>query len=467
MGYMRWNNINLESDILFSDLGVGGVEQTPSLAESYSRYAEVFNQIASRLEGFMESNAADGSLSDDDIESRIGSILYDHEENSIDELYSTFQDIISNYSQFLDDNQTLFRVLNDRGFPVDDISGRSLLSWHWWPDYFYPINRGAHGLQVMGCSYLIVDRLWDVYCFVTKQDKDVYELAYNGCKLIGYTWKDYFKAHWYIPRAPKLFIEAVTAFTRGVPTIGKKTTSRFNHVEKVGAAFAEFPYKFLCDGTVGIMPSVISKKHATNFIKTKYKPDNMQLDLNNKHGLSVALFDHKGTSGRIICLSFAGTRVDISSATARKVMVQNCLTDVFQYFNVPSRTYFASVAILQEVMKSFPTRRIFVFGHSLGGGLMQYACTSLNSELLYGFGYNSAGLSQNTLNTIPCHVQGNMKCHIRHICSLHDPVSSLGYLIPPIKYVKSVKGNKSHGLKQLNEEINGGHEMRVVKIATA
>lgn len=465
---MRWNNLNLQGDILFSDLGVGSVELAPNLKESYSRYAEVFNQIASRLEDFViEPNVADDSLSDDEIESRIGSILYDHEENGIDELYSTFQDFISNYSQFLDDNQTLFRALNDRGYPIDDISRRALRTWRWWQYSLYPTNRGARGLQVMGCSYLIVDRLWDVYCFVTKQDKDVYELAYNGCKLIGYTWKDYFKALWYIPRAPKLFIKAVTAFTRGVPTIGKKTTSRFNHVEKVGAAFAEFPYNFLRDGTVGIVPSVNSKKNATNFIRAKYKPDNMQLDLNNKHGLSVALFDHKGTSGRIICLSFAGTRVDISSATARKVMVQNGLTDVFQYFNVPSRTYFASVAILQEVMKSFPDRRIFVFGHSLGGGLMQYACSSLNSELLYGFGYNSAGLSQNTLNTIPCHAQGNLKCHIRHICSLHDPVSRLGYLIPTVKYVKSVKGNKAHGLKQLNEEINGGHEMRVVKVVTA
>lgn len=465
---MRWNNINLESDILFSDLGVGGVERAPNLMESYSRYSEVFNQIASRLEDFIiESNAADDSFLNDEIESRIGSILYDHEENDIDELYSTFQDFLSNYNQFLDGNQTLYRALNDRGFPIDDISRRALRTWRWWQYSLYPTNRGARGLQVMGCSYLIVDRLWDVYCFVTKQDKDVYELAYNGCKLIGYTWKDYFKALRYIPRAPKLFIEAVVAFTRGVPTIGKKTTTRFNHVEKVGAAFAEFPYSFLRDGTVGIMPSVISKKHATNFIKTQYKPDNMQLDLKNKHGLSVALFDHKGTSGRIICLSFAGTRVDISSATGRKVMVQNGLTDVFQYFNVPSRTYFASVAILQEVMKSFPGRRIFVFGHSLGGGLMQYSCATLNSELLHGFGYNSAGLSQNTLNTIPCHLQGNMKCHIRHICSLHDPVSRLGYLIPTIKYVKSVKGNKSHGLKQLNEEINGGHELRVVKVPTA
>ena len=261
---MRWNNINLESDILFSDLGVGGVERAPNLMESYSRYTEVFNQIASRLEDFIiESNAADDSFLNDEIESRIGSILYDHEENDIDELYSTFQDFLSNYNQFLDGNQTLYRALNDRGFPIDDISRRALRTWRWWQYSLYPTNRGARGLQVMGCSYLIVDRLWDVYCFVTKQDKDVYELAYNGCKLIGYTWKDYFKALRYIPRAPKLFIEAVVAFTRGVPTIGKKTTTRFNHVEKVGAAFAEFPYSFLRDGTVGIMPSVISKKHAT------------------------------------------------------------------------------------------------------------------------------------------------------------------------------------------------------------
>ena len=169
---MRWNNINLEQDILFSDLGVGGVEQTPSLAESYSRYAEVFNQIASRLEGFItEPNVADNSFLDDDIESRIGSTLYDHVENDIDELYGTFQDFLDNYTQFLDENQTLYRALNDRGFLIDDMSGRAIRNRDLWEDYFYPINRGALGIQVMGCSYLIVDRLWDVYCFVTKQDK--------------------------------------------------------------------------------------------------------------------------------------------------------------------------------------------------------------------------------------------------------------------------------------------------------
>ena len=92
---------------------------------------------------------------------------------------------------------------------------------------------------------------------------------------------------------------------------------------------------------------------------------------------------------------------------------------------------------------------------------MQYACTVLNDSRLHGYGYNSAGLSDNTIKTIPGYNKQVLKSQIEHLCSLHDPVSRLGNTISDVKYIDSVRGWKAHCLKQLNMELNGGKELKV------
>ena len=77
-------------------------------------------------------------------------------------------------------------------------------------------------------------------------------------------------------------------------------------------------------------------------------------------------------------------------------------------------------------------------------------------------GYNSAGLSDNTIKTIPaCHKKQSLNCRIVHLCSLHDPVSRLGHTISDVKYVESVRGWKAHCLSQLNMKLNNGQELKV------
>ena len=116
-----------------------------------------------------------------------------------------------------------------------------------------------------------------------------------------------------------------------------------------------------------------------------------------------------------------------------------------------TETASAAVGILNAVMKTYKNEEIYVFGHSLGGGLTQYACTAMDSNHAIGYGYNSAGLSIFSLNTL----SRGAHCDVEHICSQYDPVSQVGTLLGSVKYVNSVKGLAAHKLGQLNKVLNG------------
>ena len=449
-------------DILFSSLGGIEVKADERVEQSYSSFAEVFNRIASAINGLIESEADENANSkitteSKRIESSIAQILRRENEDGyrdlfdIEDLYHSF---LGSFHSFLEDHQNLFTELSNRGLNLDEL-------------YYYPRYRrlfyfevyeddtlfSTYGLQFLGCSYLIVDRLWDVYrCFTSKSN--ILEFGYDGSKLLGYTWENYFHTLLYIPKAPFLFIQAVLSFTTGLPMIGKKIYNNISHLERVGAAFAEFPYKFNHSGSVKISPSPITNSMKSR-IKSIYLRDEMKLDLNDEYGLSVALFDYKFNKKTLRCVSFAGTRLGITSSKKRKVMVQNVLTDIFQYFNGPSATYFSSVGLLNEITQSYPKGGLYVFGHSLGGGLMQYSCAALNCKMLHVYGYNSAGLSDNTIKTIPDYDKDNLVCKVVHICALHDPVSRLGQQIGVVKHVKSKRGWFAHSLDNLNKSLNG------------
>lgn len=455
-----------DRDILFSDLGIGEVRPCEELEKSYANYADEFNHIACGLERVIlssERKYAEEPDVEEKIESDIERVLRGDKDRQfpVRELRDDYHRFVREFYNFLELNPSIREKLVNLGF---DIVGSEF-----WPErfddiWFYTpwyVSETALSVQFAGCTYLVVDRLWDVYQFLTKRNTDVYELTYDGCKLIGYSWRDYFRTLRYIPKMPFLIIKAIMSFTIGIPMLGKKTIKRFNAIEQVGAAFADYPYKYDHSGTIYIQPLPLRSRSVVARIMKQYKKSKRKLDLDDRYGLSVALFDchYNGTAMR--CVSYAGTRLGVVTARKRKVMVQNIVTDIFQYLDVPSKTYFEAVGILNDVMKSFPNRNIYVFGHSLGGGLMQYACTVLNNSRLHGYGYNSAGLSDNTVKTIPGYKKQVLKSQIEHLCSLHDPVSRLGNTISEVKYVDSVRGWKAHCLKQLNMKLNGGKELKV------
>lgn len=457
-------------DILFSSLGGIEVKADERVEQSYLNFAKVFNRISSAISELIESESenivkSEGINESKGIESSIAQILRgvneegDRELYEIEELYYSFLDA---FNSFLEDNEILHTELTNRGLNLEELYNPRYPRYRrflYIDEYEDDMILSTYGLQFVGCSYLIVDRLWDVYrCFTSKSN--FLEFAYDGSNLLSYTWKDYLRTLSYIHETPYLFIQAVLSFTTGIPVIGKKTTKKFSHLERVGAAFADFPYKFKHNGIVKISSSPITKT-TNSRIKSIYLRDEMKLDLKDEHGLSVALFDYKFNKRTLRCVSFAGTRIGVTSYRKWNVMVQNTLTDIFQYFNVPSTTYLFSVGLLNDIIQSYPKGGLYVFGHSLGGGLMQFSCAALNRKRLYGYGYNSAGLSDNSMKIILGNCRKKLQCKVVHICSLHDPVSRLGHQIGEKKYVKSRRGIGAHCLAQLNKKLNNTTELQV------
>lgn len=458
-------------DILFSSLGGIEVKADERVEQSFSNFAEVFNRVSSAISELIESKSnenvkSEGNNESKGIESSVAQILRgvneegDHELFEIEELYHSF---LEAFHSFLEDNEKLRTELTNLGLNIEELYNPRYPRYRrflYFDEYEDDMILSTYGLQFVGCSYLIVDRLWDVYrCFTSKSN--FLEFAYVGSNFISYTWKDYFRTLSYIHKAPYLFIQAVLSFTTGLPMIGKKITKKFGHIERMGAAFAEFPYKFKHNGSVKISSCPITKTMNSR-IKSIYLCDEMKLDLNDEHGLSVALFDYKLNKRTLRCVSFAGTRLGITTGRKWKVMAQNALTDIFQYFNAPSTTYLFSVGLLNDIIHSYPKGGLYVFGHSLGGGLMQFSCAALNSKRLHGYGYNSAGLSDNSLKIISGYFSKKPQCKVAHICSLHDPVSRLGHQIGDKKYVESRRGLGAHCLAQLNKKLNKTTELQVL-----
>ena len=92
-----------------------------------------------------------------------------------------------------------------------------------------------------------------------------------------------------------------------------------------------------------------------------------------------------------IIVGFAGT--EICSA-------KNWTTNLFQYLGGRPVPYTQAYEIVESIWKETRRKKEFkdvcikVYGHSLGGGMMQYAVSNSSSDNIYGFGYNSAGLAE-------------------------------------------------------------------------
>ena len=77
----------------------------------------------------------------------------------------------------------------------------------------------------------------------------------------------------------------------------------------------------------------------------------------------------------------------------------NMITDIAQYLVGSSLVYKMALGLLIEI-RSQIQNELLVVGHSLGGGLMQFAVAGLNELEIEGIGFNSAGLSDMTYNIL-------------------------------------------------------------------
>lgn len=84
----------------------------------------------------------------------------------------------------------------------------------------------------------------------------------------------------------------------------------------------------------------------------------------------------------------------------------NWKTDIMQFIGFMDPVYEEALGVLNSVWmgkshkKGFENSKIEVCGHSLGGGLMQFAVAKMKKEDISGFGYNSAGLSFKNMERI-------------------------------------------------------------------
>lgn len=117
-------------------------------------------------------------------------------------------------------------------------------------------------------------------------------------------------------------------------------------------------------------------------------PDNYSI--NGRFHLPLSLHGYIATCGHTnrTILGFRGT----DSMT-------NMITDIAQYLVGSSLVYKMALGLLIEI-RSQIQNELLVVGHSLGGGLMQFAVAGLNELEIEGIGFNSAGLSDMTYNIL-------------------------------------------------------------------
>ena len=99
-------------------------------------------------------------------------------------------------------------------------------------------------------------------------------------------------------------------------------------------------------------------------------------------------------------------------------------TNFKQYLGFLDVVYVTASGLLYQLWddkltkNGFQNAKIRVYGHSLGGGLMQFAVSALYKEKemsrneVFGYGYNSAGLSAKNVKRV-------FSAELKNICHLH------------------------------------------------
>lgn len=171
--------------------------------------------------------------------------------------------------------------------------------------------------------------------------------------------------------------------------------------------------------------------------KAQYDEITGQLYLMN--GLKVWL----GTCEDRIVIAFAGTELSKIGAV---------FTDVHQLLAADTM-YLYAVGLVSLFLETYPERRFYVTGHSLGGGLAQFAVISNISKAhdrIKGIGFNAAGLTMSTLTGLG---DSNMQLamdSIVHYCTMKDPVSVFGALAG-YRQILPKGASNGHSLEDVKE----------------
>ena len=122
--------------------------------------------------------------------------------------------------------------------------------------------------------------------------------------------------------------------------------------------------------------------------------------------------------------------------------IKNWKTNICQYLGRLDPVYLQAAGLVNSVWLSkthkngFKQKRVIVCGHSLGGGMMQFAIGMNGKSDMEGYGYNSAGLSSPNLQDVWLY---------RPLCihHLYQPVDAVFILPFTVQLGKSVKSERT------------------------
>lgn len=327
---------------------------------------------------------------------------------------------------------------------------------YWYPYYtrgyrngYKPQYRPKTMIQVLSVSFVIANELMCL-CQYTRRSWDVLKYAYRGSKRLLLTWADYFNYIYatHSSVSSTIIYNVISLILRGGR--GIVNTRNLSRIEKEGIAFADYAYgrKNGVRSNLKISSLIFGNADLISLYDTR----TLFLKLEDAFGLQVAAFEYNNLQ----CASFAGTRMDFTGVNKGIVSMQNILTDIIQIAYKPTPVYMAAAGIVDAILESNDNHHLHVFGHSLGGGLTQFACAANSTTRVHGYGYNSAGLSAATCDILSKHGTYVSLNNIVFVNASTDVVSKIGTFLGERVLVDTTGINalEAHKIETLNRKIN-------------
>lgn len=357
-------------------------------------------------------------------------------DDNVFEVYSnSYREFIETiYEELIDNHRIKFSNVDFTAF-----ISKALSIGDYRPDR-NPYNRNVMMMQYVSITSQVVEFLLQIVDAVSSHKSPAFKYMEIGARILGYTDRKAFHKMYNAMNSlnRSTFVRSlVDASIRNRSLIKRPHSSYFGE----RAAMADYSYSFKkkYDPQIRIAPVDLGG----NMLFSEY--DANKCGLKFGLGLQAALFELPHRPSDIV-LSFAGTQ-PFGGRT-----ISNVFTDLCQITYGPETTYLAAVGILSEVTK-VAKDQIKVVGHSLGGGLMQYACTAIDDKRINGTGFNSAGLSTYSCYTLTGERIKRNKDRIQHVCAISDPVSKVGKQIGTVYQIDTHHGI-SHSIDDLNESLN-------------
>lgn len=215
----------------------------------------------------------------------------------------------------------------------------------------------------------------------------------------------------------------------------------------------QIPSTLFCEPTMAALLVECSEYAYTGYVQNKEVVSLKKEELPTE--LQVANYDeHTGQlklmNGFKLWVGKKGKEVIVAFAGTEPSQVGSLLTD-FQQLLAPNLMYLYAAGLVRLFLQHYQQEAVYVTGHSLGGGLTQFAVTaniSHASGRLKGIGFNSAGLSMVSLEHLGKQKLEMALDSIIHYTTASDPVSAVGALIGAQAVLPVCEGSGSgHSLK--------------------